>query len=368
MDAFVDVSEVYGSAPPTARSGSSNSATPRTGGNTARSDGKGTPRDCERIPLGARPTNTSSQSVASRPAPPISAMVSHTPPSRGSPLGTARSGQLSSTPSSQGDTNTGSWRSRTDLHSHRDMSAPEDPTQSARAPWYSDLSRELEAMRHVILQENARLKEQIHGLKDASACLRGRLGAYPPLDASYSDSRAGLAAWTSGAPVRWLEAPNTLVPRTPCQRRVVEWCLCGFDSRRAAADGRRDRSTFMLPEYPGSKFCLSFGAMRKGCSPQITHDEPTCYLMLRVKGSGCEGLGLRVRLRAEVELPAEERKVSLGEQREALLWGQGSTSCPCAWPTAPDVNILCCAHIEFAGYCPKKATPLRFVTDCHKAG
>merc|ERR1712216_617427 len=129
-----------GSAPGTARSGSS-SATPRTGGHTARSsDGKGTPRDCERLPLGARPSRGLN-------TPPISARsaagLSSTPSStQGDPIS---SRSLRGDPYCQ-DVSGG-------LHGVAEVSGN---GHLPRPAWCNDLSREIEVMRHVILQENVR--------------------------------------------------------------------------------------------------------------------------------------------------------------------------------------------------------------------
>lgn len=383
-----------GSAPPTGRSGSS-SATSRTGGgNTARStDSKGTPRDCERLPLGAWPQKGGS--------------------------GTVNMEDFSTQPVVQ--------------------------SVECLASWCVDLSREIEVMRHVIMQENSRLKDQLRVLTEESRGLRDRLES-----CLHVGPAAGLNCEALAAP------PGGGAAAPAMQRRVVEWRIHRVDSLRAAEHGAVDCSTFQLPEYPEVDFLMSFGARRRGrrrleeergaeggfereagsapagasqawAETQPHASDAGCRLALRIAGPGTAGLRLHVRLEAaeltggdkhrclasdhptggsgavapvdddddsscsssdgpcsdsggdgtRVAVPLgrlsapvlleggpgqqEPRQHQLLQEQSLQEWRRSGTkakaSCDCNWPSRSCATVVCRAELEFAGFCHNKASP-----------
>lgn len=371
-------------APLSSRSGSS-SATPRTGGGTARSsDGKGTPRDAERLPLGALRSSLPGEAW---PAQAAAANAPQTPRPCGSPLTTARSGAVSSTPSSEADglssrSRGDSWyqdppSGRRGGYERDDRGGHAEPAdEAARPSWCSDLSREIEVMRHVILKENVRLNDQIRGLEESCLQLRRHVepGAVGALVSGGAAGEGPLAATSPAGDARWLEAAPVVGGAVPChRRRTVEWRLRAVDGSRAGERGERDRSSFELPEYPEVAFVMTFGAGRRekvaesdaGASGQRW----PCRLSLSAKGPGLSGLCILVALEALEEPPADEGSaeacgaiVRLGVVSGTLLHGGGRTGCPCAWPTRPRATVVCRARIELVGHCVNGSPPLQLDT------
>jgi len=349
-------------APLSSRSGSS-SATPRTGGGTARSsDGKGTPRDAERLPLNALRSSERLGEAWPQGAGPLQAPAAgpsqpQTPrPQSGSPLTTARSGAVSSTPSSEADGL--SSRSRPDGLGlwYGAEPGPERPS------WCSDLSREIEVMRHVILKENARLKEQIRGLEDS--CLRLRRHVEPRVVGALVSGEAPLAV-SSPADARWLEAAPVVGGAVPChRRRAVEWRVRAV-SGCASELGEQDRSRFELSEFPDVAFVLTFGAGRR---EKVAESDAgakgqhwPCRLALSARGPGLSGLCILVALEAQEEMAEGSEAGHLGATSGALLCGGGKTGCPCAWPR-PCATVTCRARIELVGHCENGRPPLQLDT------
>lgn len=288
--------------------------------------------------------------------------------------------------------------------------------QTPRPAWSSDLCREIEAMRHVIVQENSRLREQICGLKDECARLHERLGSRLQACGPVLGSMPSMSSGSASLASRWLEPlPNSndcTHVDVPCRRRAVEWCIKRIDGPRAAELGERVRSSFTLQEYPGVEFRFTFGA---DCDPGHAQErEPSskavsagrfaklCHLKLRVSGSGAADICLRVALEAEDVTEVGEGDSSargprglnggdgdgggsssseggsdagssnagalLGRLESELLCGGGQAMCSCTWPATSNATVVCRAHIEFAGQHPG-ALPesLRLVSTCSAA-
>jgi len=200
-----------------------------------------------------------------------------------------------------------------------------------RPAWCNDLSREIEVMRHVILQENVRLKDQLRELTDESIQLRNRLGVQIVTGA---DGRRALVS-CSGAPptagepevqVAGWSMPaaelgsSTSVLDVPWrgQQRVVEWRINGLNGPQAAELRERDRSTFELAEYPGVVFSLSFGAQRSradtGAAGNGALSEGSagscgaapCRLRLSISGPDASRFCLRVGLEVDELLAMQQ--------------------------------------------------------------
>mmetsp|Transcript_45560 Transcript_45560/g.90301 ORF Transcript_45560/g.90301 Transcript_45560/m.90301 type:complete len:428 (+) Transcript_45560:105-1388(+) len=404
------------SAPQTARSGSSSGATPRTGGGTARSsdgkgtarssDGKGTPRDCERLPLGTlrseRASGNHSSSAAgsgnnvpqlgltadARIGGGVSQQAPYTPPVPSSPLTTWRSGAISSPASSQG---AASSRSLVEPCSGAapPLAQGFETQQVVRPAWLNDMSREIEVMRHVIMQENRRLREQIRIGRDEACCLRQILASESAVAAPCPggpQSSFGL----SGCCAAGQRSSNAL-----CRKRVVEWRIRGVDGQKGTELAVCAKSVFDLPEYPDTSFCFKFGAKPRGQAPTMSPatcqgtsaSSSPCHLMLRVSGNGCACLCLRIGIVAEADttevatssaaslpeaqeaVPLEEKGhskagIPLGGTLGSLLSGGGRVACPCSWPQVPGCTVVCRAQIEFAGFKVSNDEPLRLVTVC----
>lgn len=252
--------------------------------------------------------------------------------------------------------------------------------QVVRPAWLNDMSREIEVMRHVIMQENRRLREQIRDGRDEANCLRQIL---------LSPSQKSAAA-TPCCAVGRLRSGETL-----CRKRVVEWRIRGVDGQKGTELAICARSVFDLPEYPDVSFSFKFGAKLRGQTPTMTlapcqgasASSSPCHLMLRVSGNGCACLCLRIGIVAEAEaievaassaatlpeareaLPLEQKRanqaaIPLGGTLGSLLNGGGRVACPCSWPQAPGCTVVCRAQIEFAGFKVSNDEPLRLVTVC----
>lgn len=404
------------SAPQTARSGSSSGATPRTGGGTARSsDGKGTPRDCERLPLGTlrserAPGNHSGSaggstndvpqlglSVETRIGVGVSQQAPYTPPVPSSPLTTWRSGAVSSPASSQGAPSSRSLAEPCSGGMPLDggLSAMGlEAQQVVRPAWLNDMSREIEIMRHVIMQENRRLRDQIQGGRDTANCLRRILANPSPESAAATPCRGGPRS--SPGLDGCCAAGRLRCGEILCRKRVVEWRIRGVYGQKGAEIAICAKSVFDLPEYSDVSFCFKFGAKRRGQAPTLApttsqgasaSSSSPCHLMLRVSGKGCACLCLRIGIVAETEatdvaassaatlqepqeaVPLEEEQpkqaaIPLGGTLGSLLNGCGQVACPCSWPQAPGCTVVCRAQIEFAGFKVSNDEPLRLVTVC----
>mmetsp|Transcript_25441 Transcript_25441/g.59230 ORF Transcript_25441/g.59230 Transcript_25441/m.59230 type:complete len:343 (+) Transcript_25441:94-1122(+) len=335
-----------GSVPLSARSASS-STTQRTGGTTARSsDGKGTPRDCERLSLSD--LRSSAQ--------------------LGDDL-SARGGYR------QGDAN---W-----------------PAQ--RTPLHSDLSRELEIMRFVIVKENEKLKEQLRQLKDECSKWREKLelgnrssgsGAAEPsakqtqegsnaLSEEISVVSAGVA---SHGPPRWLDhddrAVAPLVSMVAAEagrlwkRRRVEWRIHGpgLSVLAESAAPASQRTQFTLPEMPGALFHLTFTVNK---SESGKGNLWPCRLSLRLTGAEADALACSVQLGVQVvganvngRASNEGDAVMLSDApAEHVLQAHGEWAhCPCRLPPETTTAILCTVELLQAGFCPAALRPLRLVS------
>jgi len=263
--------------------------------------------------------------------------------------------------------------------------APEAVPQQ-RPAWLRDISREIEVMRHVILQESTRLREQYTAQKEAVADLKAKLGICGRLPRSPRGAASTGPAPSCGGQNwrRALEAealdplPLSPVPRIlPC--RAVEWRIVGLEAERAIELEQRDHSTFDLPEYPEVLFAFSFGARRGGRSATASNGaEPSssCRLKLQISGAGCVDLALQVGLDVELEADASDSvgdaapdSTCLGRRQAVLLRGGGRVVCPCSWPPASQAAsavVVCRARVEFAGFLSCGLEPIRMVTRCQK--
>ncbi|CAK0874089.1 unnamed protein product [Prorocentrum cordatum] len=203
MDHLPDL-PLIGLAPLSARSAGSSC------GNTARSsEGKGTPREHEWHHLGARPPRTtSSGAVVPR------LVVDGVPRAVGSPLATARG--LSSPSSPTSSRCAASSRSLTELQDAVHLAAGPSPRSSRGAApgcgavppqWAKDLSREIEIMRHVILQENSRLRAHIQEEKEALRLLRGWAAHEQSASAAGAREVSGGSVPWSGPSAGWTSPP-----------------------------------------------------------------------------------------------------------------------------------------------------------------
>lgn len=255
-------------------------------------------------------------------------------------------------------------------------------------------------MRHVILQENARLREQIRSQREEVSRLAERVS---PCTATQCDAGSVL----SESIARWVDVvgsrdPEPCLLSAPRRRRIVEWHVRGLDGHRAAELGQCDRSIFELPEYPGATFAFTFGARggalgSASATPELALPGVSrpCRLKLRLSGPGSEGLCLRVALEAEARtkmpesggatasrglegdgrtptssggLCGDESTLSesgscsitlLGQSEEILLYGGQRAACTCTWPTEARALIVCRVRIHFAGFANDHAEPLR---------
>ncbi|CAE8582174.1 unnamed protein product, partial [Polarella glacialis] len=252
-----------GSAPHTARSaGSSGAATPRTGGGlTARSDGKGTPRDHERLPLGTlgmrRTSSGTTMEDRQRQVPRLMQLDRIGGlPETGSPGTTARSGAASSSsPGGCSSHGYDAWASGVyaqDLAAQGSLATPqasavaslEQETALKNKEWVSDMSRELEVMRHVIQKEMSEMRRLWMEKKEALA---------PLLSKRARPARLRRDCWTqpmssSSLSLETLEAQG-LEPSS-----YLEWRIQGIEAGVAPA-----QHTFELPEHPEVSFCCTFG-------------------------------------------------------------------------------------------------------------
>jgi len=361
------------SAPPTARSGSSNSATPRTGGGTTArsSDGKGTPRDCERLPLGARPRNERSGGHGASDVPRLglAGQPPQTPPVPSSPLTTWRSGAASSPASSQGAL---SSRSRADSLS-QDIFPTVHHGPMVQGPYsarglrnHNDLSREIDAVRRTIQQENRLLQINLTQISEEAGRVRTACANAAAASAAATAAPAGTGSAAAEPPPFALRgycpSAASSLP-APRRSRVLEWRIAGVDGRQGAEHGLCSESSFELPEYPEVVFALRFGAGRSaasGCSGAAPGCWP-CQLRLRVSGSGCANIELCIGLSAELVesegadldgmLPSGAGAL-LGRAEGVLLSGGGRVACPCAWPQVAGAAVLCSLRVEFAGVQP----------------
>lgn len=319
----------HGTAPLSSRSGSSASATPRTGGGTARSsDGRGTPRDAERLPLNALRSTPPSGVQSADPGMFQRPAVS--------PLTTSRSGAVSSTPSSDAEgLSSRSGMAADSSWGYHDGAAQQHVVYASevhRPAWCDDLSREIEVMRHVIIKESARLKEQLQGLDKATGELRGHVVPRPG---------------ASSSPPRSLEASSYTAGTCPKRRRAVEWCVRGMDGPRAASLGQGDKSTFTLPEYPGATFAFAFGA--KGNAAESNGTWP-CRLSFRAHGPGVAATCLSVALEV-ADVSGGEVRVLGQTYSPVLLRNGGRVACDCSWPSGASCTVACRARLELIGHC-----------------
>lgn len=255
-------------------------------------------------------------------------------------------------------------------------------------------------MRHVIIRENARLKDEIERLQQEAARIRGRVSVasagagltadsvaadeispLPPETSAESDCGRSIGFESPCRAVQWLEAHNAPGLCAPRRRRVVEWRIRNVDMPQAAELSQRVRSAFELPEYPQVTFHFAFGSSRGSSGP--------CRLTFGVSGPGCAGLRLDVGLEAEAEAAASTpaplamgaepaagavadadggssssdaesmgglaavtlRQLRLGQLPSMALPAGGRVHCPCTWPAMPCATVVCRAKIEFAGCC-----------------
>jgi len=328
------------SVPHSARSTNS-SATQRTGGTlTARSsDGKGTPRDCERLSLSD-----------------------------------LRSGSLQ----------------------YDDLSARAQRQEYLlqKTPWQGELSRELEIMRFVIVKENEKLKEQLQKLQEECAQLQTELadGNSRPSHGSMEATEDGTHAMDAvheatvsssrESPHRWLVpcpedferqvSPAGVMVSSASQcprRRCVEWRITGVDGVKAAAQGQSKRMQFELPELRGATFHMAFGADR---SEPRNGGMWSCRLALRLVGNEVDAIACTVALsvHAEVNRIADEAQqtgppldLSTAGAVEHVLKGRGEwASCPCAWPSTPSSNVLCKVSFLSFGHISDAVRPIRLVS------
>lgn len=459
---------------------SSSGATPRTGGGltarsggatTARSsDGKGTPREVERVPLGYRPSGYVQGAPGSSGgggqhggcAGPGDGGATNLPQYQfqqqvsTSPLTTARSGgALSSPSSSHGD----------EMSSRSVAAAASDTATSVRIPWLNDLSREIEVMRHVIMQENSRIRAQLEEQRELSSRLRDQLQALgrmapigtsaggPPVMAVMSSGAADSAGTAGARGGAMLAAEAVAEPWRAAvgkervlfhrRRRCIEWRILGFamPNEGPTARIRTRRHCFELPEYPGFAFRLSFGDCSAASSSSSSSSRSTerfpgevsraapvegqatatavcpqndgvaSSAESRDSGSGtgeADGVtirskphtaeiaveddhlaprGCRLRLRAfpapgaaastpandvsdaclwatlevEVQAAGSESSFLLGRSLvpQPLACGMGCAVCDCERPSGPStVDVVCRAHLEFAGYVRRALRPL----------
>lgn len=259
-------------------------------------------------------------------------------------------------------------------------------------------------MRHVIVQENVRLKDQLRELKDESALLRERLGSQAcvlSMDDTAADptsERPAVAADLCKASASVLEVPWRR------RRRVVEWCIRNLDGPRASEAAQWDHSKFELAEYEGVSFRFRFGARRHIADSESRNDNSSnnsCGLSLSIRGPGASRYSVKVTLEVE-ESRTDERQgasltgdsadggssssdgepsfeldsqrgganaASLGRSAPVLLQGSGRATCPCRWPSSSNSTIICRAQVEFVGFCLERDLdePLRLVTACKSA-
>jgi len=243
-------------------------------------------------------------------------------------------------------------------------------------------------MRHVIMQENRRLGEQIRDGREQAESLRSIL-ASPSAETCAAGQRSSLGLYGSCNEGR-LHGGEILL-----RKRVVEWRIRGVDGQKGTELAICARSAFELPEYPDVSFCFKFGAKPRGQAPSMaptpcqnaSASTSPCRLMLRVSGSGCACLCLRIGIIAEAEamdtaaslsatlpeaqeaVPLEEKgpnqaAMPLGGTLGSLLSGSGRVACPCSWPQVPGCTVVCRAQIEFVGFKVNSEEPLRLVTVC----
>lgn len=345
-------------APLTGRSSSSTLETPRTGGGyTARSSGgeRGTPRDPQRLPLGARPHGCDAWIRGDRV----------------SPEHTARSAAESSQawPTTPGGSSRGEGSARSDAFCHNaeehSARAPAghgvDTGGHGQVPLYQDLARELEIIRHVVTQENGKLKEHLHRSEQEVAQLReqvddlGRELVTLQPAAGASPVEAGTAEASSFAAGRALaEGPS-----------LIEWHIRRASEMRAAYRAMGDPSRcecahIPIPEFPGVDFALMFyplaapAAVAAAAGAEGVH---SWRLALHIAGSGACALDLRVALSIEVVLTAGMENASgpsLGRSCSAVpgsvseVRGGGRALLRGAWPQnaeKQEVVVICRAEV-----------------------
>jgi len=265
--------------------------------------------------------------------------------------------------------------------------------QVVRPAWLNDMSREIEVMRHVIMQENRRLREQIRDGRDEANSLRQILASPSPESEAVTPCRGGprTSPGLSGCCAMGRRRNGEVL----CRKRVVEWRINGVDGQKGTELAVCAKSIFDLPEYPDVSFCFKFGAKSRGQAPTMapaacqgaSASSSPCQLLLRVSGNGCACLCLRIGIVAEAEaselaassaatlpeaeeaVPLEEKgsnqaAIPLGGTLGSLLNGGGRVACPCSWPQAPGCTVVCRAQIEFAGFKVGNDEPLRLVTVC----
>eukprot|EP00928_Gymnodinium_smaydae_P080725 TRINITY_DN64371_c0_g1_i1.p1 TRINITY_DN64371_c0_g1~~TRINITY_DN64371_c0_g1_i1.p1 ORF type:complete len:371 (+),score=50.57 TRINITY_DN64371_c0_g1_i1:67-1113(+) len=328
------------SAPPTARSSTSSVATPRTGGGTTArsSDGRGTPREHERLPLGTRPPRAVMEvpRLSSGPLQ-LSATAAY------SPLTSARSGVISSPTSTQGAL---SSRREGDAFCYGRQDSNNACPQRTMASYYAEagLSREIEAMRHVIVKENNRLRERI---AEGQAAVRALAATLPPPPSE-----------------TFQEGPVDAV--SPMRRRVVEWTVRGVNGVAGASEGLRGWHRFEIPEMPSVSFTLAFGGNRSWSGSSASSS--SCRLELRPSSSKCAMFSARVSLSAHVLEAAAGASARpsgvtsaagvregtlaapLGEARSLPLATGGRAFCQCSWPPGTCTDVLCRVDIELLSF------------------
>lgn len=227
-----------------------------------------------------------------------------------------------------------------------------------RPAWLADISREIEIMRHVIVQENARLRDSYNIEKEACSKLRAEL-----VRSAVADFRA-LAIEPSTRPNA--EDGSGSLPSGLRPHRTVEWRILGVASNASACT----RSVFEFPEYPGVRFSISYGARKPQSVASMPSIESSCHLRLRVLGPSCSDTCFRIGLDARLDVsngaaadlpspPSSAAKgcnsdsvgsmCSLGRKEEALVKGGGCVSCPCRWPPSGDADVVCRARITLIG-------------------
>ncbi|CAE8585609.1 unnamed protein product, partial [Polarella glacialis] len=288
-------------------------------------------------------------------------------PEAGSPGTTARSGAASSSSpggcSSHGHDAWASGVYAQDLAAQGSLTTPpasavaslEQETALKNKEWVSDMSRELEVMRHVIQKEMSEMRRLWMEKKEALA---------PLLSKRARPARLRRDCWTqpmssSSLSLETLEAQG-LEPSS-----YLEWRIQGIEAGVAPA-----QHTFELPEHPEVSFCCTFGPWAENRESSDSPRSPWCFELglksISDEASSAQGLW-RVSLSVEQltnELTNQQSQDEQEEEEEYDLpedWGEvlgelsgyrlrlGKTA-PCLF-ARPDFSstLLCRAHLQYRG-------------------
>eukprot|EP00931_Biecheleriopsis_adriatica_P051553 TRINITY_DN29918_c0_g1_i1.p1 TRINITY_DN29918_c0_g1~~TRINITY_DN29918_c0_g1_i1.p1 ORF type:complete len:420 (-),score=71.22 TRINITY_DN29918_c0_g1_i1:19-1242(-) len=380
------------SAPPTARSaGSSGAATPRTGGGlTARSsDGKGTPRDHERLPLGQLGVRARASGSTAEGRVPRLTLGSPFPqtPTGGSPGTTARSWAASSS-------SPGGYTSRSLADFHQELASsswnqslgtlPSTPAPAQQSKeMVNDMCKELEAMKRFI-QKDINDLQRLWAEKSEVLAGLCTLGGCSEVDRNWwtdasQRSQSSSSEKSRGASLEHLGVQESI------QSGRLNWHLRVPDASLPASVTSR---SFELPQFPGVSFSASFGAAEEPAQRSAT-DKQLCCFRIAVDGAPQAASLWRATLSVErctqrkqhgsinegdeedesdaeeawsVKANGDESRELMGQLRGCRLQGCESAAVVCPWleyrPNQKDqevqVSVICRAHLELRGVSRQK--------------